>query len=214
MSIFKAMAKNLRTRLQEISNKSQHTMSKENETPETNENAENQEQEVNLNIENEIHPESELMASVDDPMALLETQLADSRDKFLRLYSDFENYKKRSIKERIDLNKFAGEEIFKVLLPVLDDFERAIKSMDSNTDIESIKAGILLIQNKLKSMLDQKGLEIMKTDGEKFDSELHDALTNMPVQDESQKGKIVDTVEKGYMLNGKVIRHAKVVVGN
>lgn len=208
------MAKNLRAKLQDISNISKNQMSKEKENPETSDTVENTEQDSQQTPENEIQPDHELESTSTDPMAVLESQLAESRDKFLRLYSDFENYKKRTIKERIDLSKYAGEEIFKVLLPTIDDFERAVKSMETAKDVDSVKEGIILIQNKLKSTLEQKGLEVMKTDGEVFDSELHDALTNMPVEDAAQKGKIVDTIEKGYLLNGKVIRHAKVVVGN
>ena len=143
-----------------------------------------------------------------------EEKIAELNDKYIRLYADFENFRKRAVKERIELLKFAGEEIFSKIIPVLDDFERAFKSMNENTDIGTIKQGEELIYNKLKNILTQSGLQEMKAAGEEFNPDLHDAVTNVPAPDEKQKGKVIDEVEKGYYLNGKVIRHAKVVVGN
>ena len=143
-----------------------------------------------------------------------EEKLAELNDKYIRLYADFENYRKRMSKERIDLLKYAGEEVFKKIIPVLDDFERAFKSLAETTDINIIKQGEELIYNKFKNILTQNGLEEMKSSGQIFDSELHDAVTNIPAPSEKMKGKVIEEVEKGYYLNGKVIRHAKVVVGN
>lgn len=140
--------------------------------------------------------------------------LSELNDKYVRLYADFENYRKRVSKERIELMKYAGEEIFSKIIPVLDDFERAFKSMNSVTDLTILKQGEELIYNKFKNILTQSGLEEMKSAGETFDPELHDAVTNIPAPTEDMKGKVVEEVEKGYYLNGKVIRHAKVVVGN
>ena len=143
-----------------------------------------------------------------------EEKLAELNDKYVRLYADFENFRKRMSKERVDLIKFASEEIFKQIIPVLDDFERAFKSMKEISDINVFKQGEELIYNKLKNILTQSGLQEMKAAGEIFNPDLHDAVTNVPAPLEEQKGKVIDEVEKGYYLNGKVIRHAKVVVGN
>ena len=143
-----------------------------------------------------------------------EEKFAELNDKYIRLYADFENYRKRMSKERIDLLKYAGEDVFKKIIPVLDDFERAFKSLAETTDIHIIKQGEDLIYNKFKNILTQSGLEEMKSTGEIFDSELHDAVTNIPAPSEDMKGKVMEEVEKGYFLNGKVIRHAKVIVGN
>lgn len=143
-----------------------------------------------------------------------EEKLAELNDKYIRLYADFENYRKRISKERIELLKYAGEETVAKIIPVLDDFERAFKSLAEITDIHIIKQGEELIYNKFKNILTQSGLEEMKSAGEIFDPELHDAVTNIPAPSEEMKGKIVEEIEKGYYLNGKVIRHAKVIVGN
>jgi molecular chaperone GrpE len=142
-----------------------------------------------------------------------EEKLAELNDKYMRLYAEFDNFRKRSAKERIELLKFAAEEIVRQLLPVLDDFERGFKSMTEVTDIAVLKQGQELIYNKFKNMLIQNGLQEMKVVGELFNPEFHDAITNVPAPSEDMKGKVVEEVEKGYYLNGKVIRHAKVIVG-
>jgi len=135
-------------------------------------------------------------------------------DKFLRLYSEFDNYRKRTQKEKADLYKTAGEDVIKALLPVLDDFERALKAMDENNDPEHVKEGVKLIYNKLLNTLKQKGLEPMEdATGKEFNLEEHEAITRIPAPSEDMKGKVIDQVERGYKLNGKVIRYAKVVVG-
>ena len=144
----------------------------------------------------------------------LREDLAKEKEKFLRLFAEFENYKKRTSKERMDLFKTAGQEVIASLLPVLDDFERAIKELAKSSDKESFK-GVELIQNKLKETLKSKGLQEIKTkQGDKFDAEVHDAITQIPAPSNKLKGKIIDVVEKGYSLGDKVIRHPKVVVGN
>lgn len=134
-------------------------------------------------------------------------------DKYLRLYSEFDNYRKRTLKEKADWNKMAGEDVFKAILPVLDDFERALKSMETAQDIQSVKEGVLLIHSKMKNSLTAKGLEAIDSVGQTFDSDLHEALTNIPAPTEELKGKVVDEIERCYKLNGKVIRFARVVVG-
>lgn len=147
-------------------------------------------------------------------LAQLELQLSEARDKYLRLYSDFENYKKRTNRERVDLIKSAAQDVMTSILPMLDDMERAIKAMEEAKDIEAIKEGIQLVYQKMKTITESKGLKAMETIGKNFDADLHDAIANVPVSDTKQKGKIIDEIEKGYYLNDKVIRHAKVIVGN
>lgn len=140
-----------------------------------------------------------------------EEKYAELNDKFLRLYSEFDNFRKRTIKERIDLIKTSSEEIIRTLLPVIDDLERALASMKDQSDNASFE-GINLIYLKFKNILSQKGVEEIKTLGESFNTDFHEAVTTIPCEDEEQKGKVVDMVEKGYLLNGKVIRFAKVIV--
>lgn len=144
-----------------------------------------------------------------------EEQIRELNDKYLRLYSEFDNYRKRTLKEKVELSKYAAAETVTKLLPVLDDFERAIKSFSSaNGASEAIQEGVILIFNKFLSVLNQQGLEQMRTIGETFDTDFHEAVTNIPAPAPEQKGKVIDEIEKGYMLNGKVIRFAKVVVGS
>ncbi len=153
-----------------------------------------------------------------DPRDIMIKQLEEKNrelnDKYLRLFSDFDNFRKRNIKERLELTKTASAEITEAVLPVLDDLERAYKSATENPDIEALTEGLNLIQTKLKTTLKHKGLEEIPTIGEEFDTDFHEAITNIPASDEKQKGKVVDEVQKGYMLNGKVLRFAKVVVAN
>jgi molecular chaperone GrpE len=142
-------------------------------------------------------------------------KIAELNDKYLRLYSEFDNYRKRTLKEKTELSKYASAEVITKLLPVLDDFERAIKAFTATSDNgTALKEGVVLIYNKFLSVLNQQGLEQMKTLGESFDTDFHEAVTNIPAPQPDQKGKIVDEIQKGYLLNGKVIRFAKVVVGS
>jgi molecular chaperone GrpE len=147
-------------------------------------------------------------------VAELEEQVAALNDKHLRLYSEFDNFRKRTSKERVEILNMAGAEIIKALLPVVDDLDRAIKNNETAKDIAAINEGINLIAQKFRSILAQKGLETVNSVGETFNVDLHEAITNIPAPSEDMKGKVVDEVEKGYMLNGKVIRFAKVIVGN
>jgi len=147
------------------------------------------------------------------PELTAEERYAELNDRFLRLYSEFDNYRKRTNKEKIDLIGSANAGILKDLIPVMDDFERAIANNETAEDIAVLKEGFQLIYNKLKTTLEAKGLKAMASKGETFDSELHEAIVNIPAPEESLKGKVIDDVEKGYYLNDKVIRYAKVVVG-
>jgi molecular chaperone GrpE len=142
-----------------------------------------------------------------------EEKYNELNDKFLRLYSEFDNYKKRTAKERIEFAKSAAQDVFIAILPVIDDLERAIKSNETLEDINAIKEGLKLIHHKFSATLTKKGLEPMDTIGKEFNADLHEAITNIPAQSDDMKGKVIDEVEKGYLLNGKVIRYAKVVVG-
>ncbi len=141
-----------------------------------------------------------------------DTVIKELNDKYLRLYSEFDNYRKRTNKEKADYIKSAGEDVFKAILPIIDDFERAIKANESVTDAAAIKEGIALIYNKLKSAGQQKGLIAFDSIGEVFNPDVMEAITNIPAADESQKGKVIDEIEKGYKLGDKVIRFAKVVI--
>jgi molecular chaperone GrpE len=141
-----------------------------------------------------------------------EAKSNELNDKYLRLYSEFDNYRRRTGKERLEYIKTAGEDVFKAILPVIDDLERAIRANESVTDATSIKEGIQLIFNKLKNSTQQKGLTAFDSIGETFNPDTMEAITHIPAADESQKGKVIDEVEKGYKLGDKVIRFAKVVV--
>lgn len=142
-----------------------------------------------------------------------EDKVREINDKYLRLYSEFENFRKRTAKEKLDLIQSGGSDVIKNLLPVCDDFERAIASNASAEDIESIKEGFELLYTKLTGILTQSGLKPMDSKGKVFDVDEHEALTKIPAPEEDLKGKVVDVVEKGYYLNDKVLRFAKVVVG-
>ena len=142
------------------------------------------------------------------------SKLAELNDKYLRLYSEFDNFRKRTHKEKVDYLKTANEEVLKAILPVIDDFERAIKANENVTDIKAIKDGVNLIYNKLKNTTQQKGLTSFDCKGEVFDADIMEAITHIPAPSDDQKGKVVDELEKGYKLGDKVIRFAKVVVGS
>jgi molecular chaperone GrpE len=148
-----------------------------------------------------------------EPTDKLKAELAELNDKYIRLYSEFDNYKRRNSKERIELLQTASKEVILAMLPILDDFERAEKSMKSATDIQAIKEGVTLIHHKFQSILNAKGLKAIETIGKEFDVDYHEALTKIPAPSEDLKGKVVDELEKGYTLNEKIIRFAKVVIG-
>jgi len=165
------------------------------------EDQEKQEEEEKVE-EPELSPEQKLLAEV-----------AESKDKYLRLYSEFDNYRRRTSKEKLELMQTAGERIVVSLLPVLDDFNRAEKSLSSG-DAKAIAEGVKLISDKFAKTLDAEGLKLMETkEGTDFDPELHEAVTQIPAPTKKLKGKIVETIEHGYLLGEKVIRHAKVIIG-
>lgn len=140
-------------------------------------------------------------------------ELEEAKDKYLRLAAEFDNYKRRNAKERIDLIATAGRDIVQSLLEVVDDSERAAKQLETATDVNAIREGIMLVFNKLRTTLQHKGLKKMESTGAEFDADLHEAITEIPAPTEDMQGKVIDVVQPGYYLNDKLIRHAKVVVG-
>jgi molecular chaperone GrpE len=179
------------------------------ETQEVNEAAQN----VELDNETAEQEQAQPAAAELSPEEKLKDQLVQANDKYLRLYAEFDNFRRRTAKERQELLLSGGKDVLAALLPVADDFERALKAMETATDIIPVKEGVALIQNKLKHILTGKGVKEMETKGQPFDADIHEAITNIPAGDDL-KGKVVDELEKGYYLNDKVLRFAKVVVGN
>jgi len=143
----------------------------------------------------------------------LKKQIEEQKDKYLRLFADFDNFKKRNAKERLELIQTAGKDVITALLPTLDDFERALKATENATDIAAAREGMLLIHNKLLNSLQQKGLKAIESKNTDFNVELHEAITEIPSPTPEMQGKVIDEIEKGYYLGDKIIRFAKVVVG-
>lgn len=188
---------------------------KENETPENPNEIMDEIQDINeagQPVEVDEETKQETVVNELSAEEKLKAELKEANDKYLRLYAEFDNYRRRTTKERQEQLLTAGKDVIVSMLPVLDDFERALKAMETATDVIPVKEGVALVQNKLRHILTSKGLKEMNTKGEPFDAEVHEAITNIPAGD-AQKGKVVDELEKGYFLNDKVIRFAKVVVG-
>ena len=157
-------------------------------------------------VTNESPPEA-----VVDPVG---REIAELKDKYLRLYADFENYRRRTAREKLDLIGNANESLLQALIPVVDDFERAMQSIGNADDVTALKEGVSLIYTKLHKTLEGKGLKPMTAKGEPFDADLHESVTQFPAPSDDLKGKVIDEIEKGYYLNDKVIRFAKVIVGS
>lgn len=149
----------------------------------------------------------------EDKIAALQAELEKSQKEYLFLMAEFDNYRKRTVKEKAELIKNGGEKAMLGLLPVIDDFERAIDAIDNSSDVESLKEGVDLIYNKFMKYLESQQVKPMESTGTEFDADIYEAVTTFPAPDESMKGKVIDTVQKGYTINEKVLRHAKVVVG-
>lgn len=150
----------------------------------------------------------------EDPAAEnLKKELDEQKDKYIRLFAEFDNFKRRTARERIELMQTAGREIMTALLDVLDDFERTQKVLADSTDLEAVKQGVDLVYQKLRNTLEQKGLKPMASLNTDFDADLHEAITEIPAPTEELKGKVIDELQKGYKLGDKIIRYAKVVVG-
>jgi molecular chaperone GrpE len=171
------------------------------------------------NIAEEIvQPETEKEQGNDIPKVYTEEEyqlkVNELNDKYLRLYSEFDNFRKRSLREKIDLSRTASEEVIKELLPVLDDFDRAMAAMQTSDQIEAVKEGVQLIHAKMKAVFASKGLQEIKSVGENFNTDFHEAITSIPAPSEELKNKVVDEIQKGYTLHDKVIRFSKVVTGS
>ncbi|WP_296637261.1 nucleotide exchange factor GrpE [Polaribacter sp.] len=168
----------------------------------------NEQEQVQVEGNQDVEVEKE----VEEPSS--EELIQAEKDKFLRLFAEYENYKKRTSKERVELFKTAGQELMTSLLPIIDDFERALTHIEDDKEAEELRKGVMLIYNKFYNTLEQKGLSKIETNsGDAFDAEIHEAITQIPAPSEDLKGKVIDCVEKGYKLGDKVIRYPKVVIG-
>jgi len=177
---------------------------------------ENQQGEIltDENTYTESNTETTTSATSDDKTAQLQADLADAKDKYLRLYADFENFRRRTAKEKVEMIQTASEGVLKDLIVILDDFERASKNFPTEPAMQSVKEGYELIYHKFKKTLESKGLKDMEVkQGDAFDTEKHEAITQFTAPSEELKGKVIDVAEKGYVLGEKVVRFAKVVVG-
>jgi molecular chaperone GrpE len=170
---------------------------------------------IDINSDESMGGTSHLNNPVENESELdkLRAELEEAKDKYIRKVAEFENFKRRNAKERVELIQTAGKEVIKDMLDVADDCDRAQKQMEASEDIKTIKEGVLLVFNKLRNVLQAKGLKAMDTIGKEFDTDLHEAITEIPAPAPELRGKVVDEVMKGYYLNDKIIRHAKVVVG-
>ena len=148
-----------------------------------------------------------------EELVALQKELTESQDKYLRMAAEFDNYRKRTLREKTEMMQTAGESLLKAILPVVDDFERGLEIAAKAEDMDAVRDGMNLIYNKLKEFLASNGVKDIQVMDEPFDADLHEAVTKIPVPSEDQKGKIVDVIQKGYMLNSKVIRYPKVIVG-
>lgn len=187
-------------------------MSKEEKNAENGEKVNTENQEQVLSEQEKVENTTETASM--DPMEKLQSDYNELNDKFLRLFSEFDNFRKRTQREKLDIIKSGGSDVMKSILPVIDDFERAIKANEQNNDPESLKNGFNLIHSKFAQILQSKGLKPMELIGTDFNSDISEAIANVPVSDDSQKGKVIDIAEQGYFLNDVIIRYAKVVVGN
>ncbi|OOQ61214.1 nucleotide exchange factor GrpE [Mucilaginibacter pedocola] len=161
----------------------------------------------------ELNPQPEAAENTPSAEDKLKEEVQQANDKYLRLYAEFDNFRRRTIKEREEARKTEGKDVIVALLPVLDDFERALRATEKATEVASVRDGVILIQNKLKNILGQKGLKEMQSIGTEFNADLHEAITSIPAPTDDLKGKVVDEMEKGYELNERVVRFAKVIVG-
>lgn len=187
---------------------------KNNDKDENIMNPENTSENAAENAENTDAPSNETEQAAElSPEEKLQAEVQQLNDKYLRLYAEFDNFKRRTQKERVELLQTAGKDVIVSLLPVLDDFDRALKAMETASDVAPVKEGILLVSSKLKNTLAQKGLKDVESINQPFDTDFHEAITNIPAPTDELKGKVIDEVEKGYTLNDNVIRFAKVVVG-
>ena len=183
------------------------------EQPELNENIDNEETAQEQDSQAEAAQEEAAEPTPEERIAQLEATIEKEKKEYLFLMADFENYRRRTLQEKQDLIKNGGQKVLEGILPVVDDIERAIDAINQGGDLDSLKEGVDLIHNKLISYLKSNNVEAIESTGELFDTDVHEAVTTFPAPSEDQKGRVIDTVLKGYKLNDKVLRHAKVVVG-
>lgn len=189
-------------------------MSKEEKEISTEEIQEQETQTTAPEAENGEHAEETASEpSLEEQLEKAEAEIAELKDKYLRQVAEFDNYRKRTLKEKTELILNGGEKVLSALLPVLDDLERAAENMDKSDNIEVLREGVNLITDKLVKTLSAQGLKKMETEGKEFDTDFHEAIALIPAQEDAQKGHVIDCVQAGYLLNEKVLRHAKVVVG-
>ena len=189
--------------------KEKEKMAEELNVEETKDTAEEQPQDDQAEEAAPLTHEEQLEKELEDAQAVIEEQ----KDKYLRLSAEFDNYRKRTMKEKAELILNGGEKSISSILPVIDDFERAIKTMETAKDVKAVKEGVELIYNKFMATLAQNGVKVIETKDQPLDTDYHESIAVIPAPSEEQKGKILDCVQTGYTLNDKVIRHAKVVVG-
>lgn len=189
--------------------KEKEKMAEELNVEETKDTAEEQPQNNQAEEAAPLTHEEQLEKELEDAQAVIEEQ----KDKYLRLSAEFDNYRKRTMKEKAELILNGGEKSISSILPVIDDFERAIKTMETAKDVKAVKEGVELIYNKFMAVMAQNGVKVIETKDQPLDTDYHEAIAVIPAPSEEQKGKILDCVQTGYTLNDKVIRHAKVVVG-
>ena len=189
--------------------KEKEKMAEELNVEETKDTAEEQPQNDQAEEAAPLTHEEQLEKELEDAQAVIEEQ----KDKYLRLSAEFDNYRKRTMKEKAELILNGGEKSISSILPVIDDFERAIKTMETAKDVKAVKEGVELIYNKFMAHMSQNGVKVIETKDQPLDTDYHEAIAVIPAPSEEQKGKILDCVQTGYTLNDKVIRHAKVVVG-
>lgn len=189
--------------------KEKEKMAEELNVEETKDTAEEQPQNDQAEDAAPLTHEEQLEKELEDAQAVIEEQ----KDKYLRLSAEFDNYRKRTMKEKAELILNGGEKSISSILPVIDDFERAIKTMETAKDVKAVKEGVELIYNKFMAVMAQNGVKVIETKDQPLDTDYHEAIAVIPAPSEEQKGKILDCVQTGYTLNDKVIRHAKVVVG-
>ncbi|HRO42564.1 MAG TPA: nucleotide exchange factor GrpE [Flavipsychrobacter sp.] len=170
-----------------------------------------------LNVDDSVrgtqHLDDAMNEENEDEVAKLKAELDEAKDKYLRLVAEFDNFRRRNAKERMEMTQTAGKEIISSLLVVLDDTDRASKQMETSDDIAVVREGVMLVFNKLRATLQGKGLKKMESINQVFDADLHEAITEIPAPNADMAGKVIDEIEPGYYLNDKLIRHAKVIVG-
>lgn len=212
---------------QELLSKKETIMTEKKKTTENNEPLKDSEKENKINAENapaenaaqseepaeEKDSQEESPASDAEKLAAAQEEILQLKDKYLRSVAEFDNYRKRTLKEKTELILNGGEKVLVALLPILDDLERAQENMEKSSDLDTLKEGVNLIIDKLNKTLATQGLKQMETANEVFDTDFHEAVAMIPATKEEDKNKIIDCIQKGYLLNEKVIRHAKVVVG-